>query len=449
MGLEPVGTGHPLLVVLVALVPAAILVVLGTLLSNAVQYVSRRLAHLVPRRVAILGGLVIVGVVTSSLFSGVLLRGALHAADAFFLGLDQVAGQFGEPPPADPLKSGSAASLIPWSTIGRDGRLYVETASTGAEITALTRRPAKEPLRVYVGLRSGDTTEKRAQLALQELRRVGAFDRRVLVIIMPVGTGWVDPPSIGALEYLEDGDVASVSLQYSYLVSPLSLVIEPDYGTDAAQALFEAVYRYWTSLPRDTRPRLYLNGLSLGAHASQASTRFLDVIGDAFNGALWAGPPFSSPIWTWATRTRDPESPAWRPRFGDDRSIRFANRGADLVHPPKPDGRRRHRSRSAPGGAPPWDSLGRCSSEPCGPAHRQRSRHGAEPLQNPAVLLFSVPTRITVEAVRQEALCGMRTSLRCLCNQIAMPLAAIAGTASAAAPRISDSHHAPSPVWST
>ncbi len=165
-----------------------------------------------------------------------------------------------------------------------------------------------------------------------------AFDRRVLVIIMPVGTGWVDPPSIGALEYLEDGDVASVSLQYSYLVSPLSLVIEPDYGTDAAQALFEAVYRYWTSLPRDTRPRLYLNGLSLGAHASQASTRFLDVVSDPFNGALWVGPPFSSPIWTWATRTRDPELPEWRPRFGDDRSIRFANRGADLVRPDTPWG---------------------------------------------------------------------------------------------------------------
>ncbi len=333
MGAEPVDSGHPLQVVLVASVPAAILIVLGTLLSNGVQAVSARLAHVVPPRVAFVSGLLIVGFLAAMLFNGVLLRAGLRAADAFFEGLDNVASQFGDPPPGDPLQSGSAASLIEWSTLGRDGRTYVIERPILQDIEAVTGRPAEQPLRVYVGLRSAPTPEARAQLALAELERVGAFERAVLIVIMPVGTGWVDPPSIIAPEYLLGGDVASVALQYSYLTSPLSLVIEPDYGSGAAQALFDAVYGYWTTLPRDARPRLYLNGLSLGAHASQSSTQFFDVFSDPFNGALWVGPPFTSPVWRWATATRVEGSPAWLPRFGDGSSIRFTNQGRGLATP--------------------------------------------------------------------------------------------------------------------
>ncbi|MCP6134726.1 alpha/beta-hydrolase family protein, partial [Klebsiella pneumoniae] len=79
--------------------------------------------------------------------------------------------------------------------------------------------------------------------------------------------------------------------------SVLSLWVEPTYGSETAQALFDAVYGHWTSLPPDSRPRLYLHGLSLGAMASQNSTTVYDVLGDPFHGALWAGPPFSSSIW--------------------------------------------------------------------------------------------------------------------------------------------------------
>ncbi len=339
MGAEPVDYGHPFQVVLVAIVPAAILIVLGTLLSHWAQSVSKRLAHVVPPRVAFIGGLLIVGLATAMLFNGVLLRAGLRAADAFFEALDTVASQFDDDPlPADPRQSGSVASLIDWSTIGRDGRLYVNTAPSQEDIAALTGGPADQPLRVYVGLRSAPTTEARARLALAELQRVGAFDRSALIIIIPVGTGWVDPPSINAPEYLMGGDVASVALQYSYLTSPLSLVIEPDYGTGAAQALFDAVYGYWTTLPHDARPRLYLNGLSLGAHASQSSTQFFDVFSDPFNGALWVGPPFTSPVWRWATANREPGSPAWLPRFGDGSSVRFTNQGRGLATPPTPWG---------------------------------------------------------------------------------------------------------------
>src|SRR3546814_4180717 len=129
------------------------------------------------------------------------------------------------------------------------------------ESGAMTGGPAVEPLRVYVGLRSAESAEQRAALALAEMDRVGAFDRSVLVLVMPVGTGWVEPAAIDTLEFLHGGDVASVAVQYSYLTSWLSLVSEPDVGVETARALFSAVYKRWSAMDKATRPRLYLHGI--------------------------------------------------------------------------------------------------------------------------------------------------------------------------------------------
>ncbi|MBJ3785018.1 alpha/beta-hydrolase family protein [Devosia sp. MSA67] len=330
MNQPPADNTDPFLVVLVALVPALMLVAVGTVLVLSVRFVSRKLFGRLPRRVSFLLSLVAVGVTAAVLFNGVLLQGGLRAADAFFQQLDAIATD-GTAPPANPNSSGSAQSLVAWETIGRDGRTYVETGPTQADIEAMTGRPAMEPLRTYVSMRSAPTVEGRAQMALEEMLRIGSFDRSILVIATPVGTGWVDPASMDSVEYLWDGDIASVALQYSYLISPLSLVVEPDYGREAAQALFNAVYGYWRTLPPDDRPELWLSGLSLGAHNSQASTNLYSIVGDPINGALWAGPPFTSRVWRDATSAREPGSPEWRPVLGDSTTVRFGNNGQELL----------------------------------------------------------------------------------------------------------------------
>jgi len=324
MAIPPVETRQPVWVAAIAVVPAGVLIAIGTAIVHGVRMLARILRRHIPRRVALLGSMLLVGVISSAFINGVVLRWALAAADQFYAELDALAGQE-QPLPADPLASGSAQSLVPWRTIGRDARVYVTTGPTPAEITAITGKPAIAPLRTYVGLRSADSVEERAQLALQEMQRIGAFERSILVLIMPVGTGWVDPPAIDTLEMLHGGDVASVALQYSYLTSWLSLLVEPDVGTAAAQALFSTVYQYWTGLPHDTRPRLYLHGLSLGAYASQASASLYNVLGDPFHGALWAGPPFASPTWRSTTANRQPGTPPWLPRFEDSAIVRFTN----------------------------------------------------------------------------------------------------------------------------
>jgi uncharacterized membrane protein len=262
--------------------------------------------------------------------NGVLFRFAFHVLDSSFRELDAlIEPQFAQPD--DPLKTGSAASLVKWTEVGRAGREFVTSGPNSAEIGAFTGRNAQEPIRVYVGLRAAETVEERARLALEELKRVGGFDRSVLIVVTPTGTGWVDPAAMDSIEYLEDGDIASVALQYSYLSSPLSLMVQPEYGEDAARALFDAVYSYWTTLPRDRRPRLFLHGLSLGSMNSEKSVQFLRMLGDPINGALWSGPPFESTLWRSIVDDRNSGSPAWLPQFGDGSHVRFMNQDGATV----------------------------------------------------------------------------------------------------------------------
>lgn len=324
MGMAPVDEFQPLLIAATAFPVALALLVVGKLLVTIIRFVWRWLTPHMPRRAAFLLATVLVALLISILVNNLFLRMALRAADGFYQRLDALEATQAEPP-ALWHQTGSAQSLIEWDTIGRDSRIYVQSGPRAADIAAITGQPAIEPLRTYVGLRSAPTVQQRAELALAELLRIGAFDRSVLVLVMPVGTGWVDRAAIDTLEYLHHGDVATVAIQYSYLTSVLSLWIEPELGTETAQALFNTVYDHWTTLPPDERPRLYLHGLSLGALASQNSTTVYDVLGDPFHGALWAGPPFSSPIWSRMTANRQPDSPAWLPRFGNSSAIRFMN----------------------------------------------------------------------------------------------------------------------------
>jgi uncharacterized membrane protein len=154
-----------------------------------------------------------------------------------------------------------------------------------------------------------------------------------LVVIAPTGTGWVDEAGVDTLEYLHRGDVASVAMQYSYLSSPLSLMMDPDSGARSARALFSAVYAHWTTLPKNSRPRLYVYGLSLGAMSSERSIDLFEVASDPIQGVLWSGPPFGSRIWRTITRERNAGSPEWLPRFRDGSFVRFTNQRNALVFP--------------------------------------------------------------------------------------------------------------------
>ena len=320
----PVMSAYPLRVCLVAVLTFLPLVALGHGFGLVVRVVATWTRRFVPRRVAnVLGAAVALGLFWS-VATGLMFRVAIHMLDASFRQADALI-----PPesvaPIVGTKTGSTASLIAWDKLGRRGRDFISSGPSAARIRALSGNAAMEPIRVYVGLPAAETPGERARLALEELKRVGAFTRAALVVITPTGTGWVDPAAIDTLECLFHGDVASVAQQYSYLSSPLSLLVEPDYGADAARTLFREIYGYWTKLPKDRRPKLYLHGLSLGAKNSERSMGLYDLLGDPIQGALWSGPPFSSTLWRSLTEERNSDSPPWLPRFRDGSFARFMN----------------------------------------------------------------------------------------------------------------------------
>ena len=316
----------------VAVVVFAVLFAIGVGVREIFRRVTHLLDRFMPRRVAVLLGVALAILLSWTIINGIIFRTGLHLADSSFRELDALV-QSDLTAPTDPLQTGSAASLIAWEGLGRQGRSYVASGPSEAEIALLTGKPATRPIRVYAGLNSASTAEERARLALAELQRVGGFEKPVLVIIAPTGTGWVDSAGIDTLEYLHHGNVASVAIQYSYLASWLSLLVEPEYGVESARALFRQVYTYWKTLPKETRPRLYLHGLSLGALSSESSMDLFDVLDDPIQGALWVGPPFPSPLWQTTTRDRQPGSPVWLPRFRDSAIVRFTNQQNHLDIP--------------------------------------------------------------------------------------------------------------------
>jgi uncharacterized membrane protein len=329
MTMPAVDTLQPLRVVLLTLVVALVLLLIGRLVGAVFGIFYRKLRYLLPGRTAFVVSTGLLAFLLWSLLDGVVFVRLHELADATYQQVDK----FIDPtlaPPTDPRKAGSPASLVDWQALGHWGRHFIASGPDREDIARYHGDAAKEPLRVYVGLRHARDAERRAALALEELIRIDAFERSILVIAVPVGSGWVDPFGVDTLEYLHGGDTAIVAQQYSYLTSWVSMLIEPTVSHAAARALFEAVYGHWRELPVDERPALYLHGLSLGSFGSEASVDVLELIAEPIDGALWVGPTFANPIWQRVTAERRPDSPVWLPVVRDGSLFRFTNQRNQL-----------------------------------------------------------------------------------------------------------------------
>ena len=324
MSLPPVAGVGPLVILGYGTLVASVLLAATKLLAGLVRVVNARIARVLPPRPARVLAVVVTLLLAQQLFSGVLLRSVVRSIDSSAQAVDSLIPP-DQHPPEGAWQTGGPGSLVAWEDLGREGRHFVATTPSAQALSQVTGRPARQPLRVYVGLNAAETLAERAALAVRELERVGGFDRATLVVGMPTGTGWMDPAAIEPLEMLHHGDVATVGLQYSYLQSWISLLVEPDHSAEAGRALFAAVHGRWLELPPEARPRLYLYGLSLGAYSSQQSLRLHEMLDRPIDGALWVGPPFVSPLWQTLTAERDPGSPAWLPQLTTGEVVRFTD----------------------------------------------------------------------------------------------------------------------------
>lgn len=322
MTMSPLEGSHEFIVVCLAMMLLILLLLLGRLVFITVRFMRSRMPRRMPPRVSTTLSLILVAILSWNLGNGIIARGLLNSADEALREIDSIIDPE-LPVPKDARRSGSSASLIPWRSLGAQGRNFISGGYSAEEISEITGAPAKEPLRIYAGLNSAKEIKERAELVLEEMKRVKAFERKILVVATPTGTGWIDPAAVDPLEIMHGGDTAIVSMQYSYLMSPLALYIEPDLPPESANALVKAVHEHWRKLPPITRPKLYLQGLSLGSYGSEHALSPLSMIDNPINGALWSGPTFGNPIWQYLTRTRNPDSPAWLPLISDGRTVRF------------------------------------------------------------------------------------------------------------------------------
>jgi uncharacterized membrane protein len=338
--MEPLEAFSTYGIIAVATAVFLVCVAIGWAAQWVFDRIRRSLYRIMPMRIAN-----VLGLLLAILIGFVITRDGVVQAGYDFADQSYAAAQhlFADAPPAptDPRYPGSPASLVDWSAMGQPGRNFVAQGPDAQAISAFSGRPAKDPIRVYVGRAQEESPQARAELALKELQRLGAFDRKILVVASPTGTGWLDPGGHEPLEFMHDGDVATVAVQYSYLNSPLALIFETQSGLEQASATMQAIYSYWTTLPPETRPKFYMHGISLGAWSSMYSFNVFAVLDDPINGALWTGPPFPSRLWRQAVAARKPNSPYVLPEVGAGGLVRFASQFGGLERSPGPWGRMR------------------------------------------------------------------------------------------------------------
>mgnify|MGYP005811095729 CR=1 FL=1 len=232
--------------------------------------------------------------------------------------------------PSSEFRSAGQESVVAWDQVGRDGADILSTAPSAVQISKVTGIPAIEPIRVYVGINNVPDPVDRARAAVDELKRLHANQRAVLVVAGTTGTGWLDPAAIDALEYLHAGNTALVAVQYADTPSWRSSLFSPDVPVEANRALFDEVHAWWEGLPADERPLLVVYGMSLGANAIQSAFSDVDDLLGSVDGAVFAGSPSNTPLWREITANRDPGSPVVLPVYQGAEHIRFFSQSGDF-----------------------------------------------------------------------------------------------------------------------
>ncbi len=185
--------------------------------------------------------------------------------------------------------SGGDGSLLPREALDFEGRRFLGTTLRAERIAELRGEPAQDPIRVFAGVRSAPAIEERCKLAVDELERLGAFDRARILVCSATLRGYVNPVPLQAEELFGRGDVATVCVQFfdrRTWFMPFKVPI-------AARTHRELLARLAERVPAGG-PEIAVYGESLGAWASQnvfrrEGVRALDAL--RVGRALWAGTP--------------------------------------------------------------------------------------------------------------------------------------------------------------
>ncbi|MGV0626769.1 alpha/beta hydrolase [Mycolicibacter minnesotensis] len=322
---------------LIAIVTLFVLVEVGQLIRRLIGFLVRQLERVAPPRVSAVVAVALLAALFVAILDGVVVKAAMNTMNSTFGAINEETSP-DQASPSSRLRSGGPESLASWESLGHQGRIFVAGGPTVAKLSAFNKAPAREPIRAYAGLNSADGIKATAELAAAELARTGGLNRAVVAVATTTGTGWINEAEACALEYMFNGDTAIVSMQYSFLPSWLSFLVDKENARQAGQALFEAVDKRVRALPESKRPKLVVFGESLGSFGGEASFMSLNNLVARTDGALFSGPTFQNTIWKDLTINRDAGSPQWLPIYDDGRAVRFVARPGDLARPDSPWG---------------------------------------------------------------------------------------------------------------
>ncbi|MCW2661087.1 MAG: hypothetical protein JWP83_2239 [Mycobacterium sp.] len=322
---------YPIAAVL-SLVVLFTLVEIGQFVRWLISFLVGLLDRIAPFRLSVTIVVALLVVLTITLLNGVVLKSAMRTMNNTFASVnDEMSPDTA--PPRTPLRSGGPGSQVSWDSLGHQGRIFVQGGPRVDELTTFNGAPATAPIRAYAGLNSADGITATAELAARELQRTGGLQRAVVAVATTTGTGWINEAEASALEYMYNGNTAIVSMQYSFLPSWLSFLVDKENARHAGQALFEAVDRLIRQMPEGQRPKLVVFGESLGSFGGEAPFMSLNNLLARTDGALFSGPTFNNTIWTDLTATRDAGSPEWLPIYDHGKNVRFVARASDLARP--------------------------------------------------------------------------------------------------------------------
>jgi uncharacterized membrane protein len=321
-----------LTIVPVAIITAALILVVVRAFRKLLHFITRWLDRVLPARLARFLGIAGLVLIVWGLANGVIVNGFFAVTNAMFEPRDATTNEGNEVPTSE-LRSAGPGSVVEWEELGRQGRAFVSTGPTVEELNDFHGGGAMEPIRVYVGLKSADTLQGRADLLLEELIRTGAFEREHLIVATTTGTGYLEPNAMVSLDYVTNGDVAIGGVQYSYLPSWISLLADQEKVRVTSKVVFDTIHEYWSSLPEDSRPKIYAYGLSLGSFGVETILGSIDVLNEPIDGAVMVGPPFVNPLHNEIVAGRDPGSTPETPIFESGRTVRFTNQESALDRP--------------------------------------------------------------------------------------------------------------------
>jgi uncharacterized membrane protein len=326
-----------LVAAVLSLVVLFVFVEIGQLIGKLIRFLVGQLEHVAPPRVSAVVVVLLLLALTVALLNGVVARVGMNVLNSTFEAVNNEQDPE-NPAPTSKLRSGGPGSLVTWASLGHQGRTFVGAGPTVEELSKFNGAPATEPIRVYAGLESAGDKKAIAEMAAAELERTGGLNRKVVAVATTTGTGWINEAEAESVEYMFNGDSAIVSMQYSFLPSWLSFLVDKENARQAGQYLFEAVDKRVRAMPEAKRPKLVVFGESLGSFGGEAPFLSPNNIEARTNGALFSGPTFNNTMWRDIESNRDDGSPQWLPIYDNGGHIRFAARADNLGRPNDPWG---------------------------------------------------------------------------------------------------------------